>query len=85
MARICVPDALLRSEEEPRDRKQLATTLVHRRDGLSARRRIRIVASHGEPREWRFEQRRAVVFWHECRARVRMRVALEPILSLESL
>ena len=36
--------------------------MIHRRDGLSARRRIRIVASHGAPRERRFEQRRAVVF-----------------------
>ena len=59
--RGCVPDALSRSEE-PRDREQLTTILIHRRDGLSARRRIRIVASHGAPRERRFEQRRAVVF-----------------------
>ena len=52
--------------EEPRDREQqlATTTLIHRRDGLSARRRrrIRTVASHGAPRERRFEQRRAVVF-----------------------
>ena len=59
--RGCVPDALSRSEE-PRDRDQLTTIMIHRRDGLSARRRIRIVASHGAPRERRFEQRRAVVF-----------------------
>ena len=73
--RGCLPGALSRSQE-PRDREQLTTTLIHRCNGLSARRRIRVVASHDAPREWCFEQRRAAVFWHERRARARMRVAL---------
>ena len=71
--RGCLPGALSRSQE-PRNREQLTTTLIHRCKGLSARRRIRIMASHGAPREWCFEQRRAAVFWHERRARARMRV-----------
>ena len=74
--RGCLPGALSRSQE-PRDREQLTTTtLIHRCNGLSARRWIRDVASHGAPREWCFEQRRAAVFWYERHARARMRVAL---------
>jgi hypothetical protein len=75
--RGCLPGALSRSQE-PRDREKSTTTLIRRcnGNGLSARRRIRVVASHGAPREWCFEQRRAAVFWHERRARARMRVAL---------
>ena len=73
--RGCLPGALSRSQE-PRDREQPTTTLIHRCNGLSARGWIRVVASHGTPREWCFEQRRATVLWHERRARARMRVAL---------
>ena len=57
--RECVLNAPSQSQE-PRDEEHATTTLIQCRDGLSARHRIRVVASHGSPREWNLGQGRAV-------------------------
>ena len=73
--RECVLNAPSQSQE-PRDGEHATTTLIQCRDGLSARHRIIVVASHGSPRKWCLGQGRAVAVCYACRALVRVRTPL---------